>query len=340
MNKYIVTLILLLFAFGGESQIANASNNPIIHQSKFTQKEFERIYTFPEKIAALSKIHTKNFEQDYPGIGYAVSYRGENDTHIDIYLYDLQLLQVPSNMNSQVAIDVFKGILKDLAKMEENGTYQNYKYTDGQLIDLGGHATWFSNLEYTSEGSQKYSYLLFTELKGKFLKVRATTLYRVDNSHKTILDDLTKLIANEIISKNSLPEESNEKQKAKAQIQLYEHMSNEQAAAWIIYAYALIEWDKDNKPTSCGFERELNARNKAIEFWVNLKKKNKLIRDEQLDAMLLSQMDNFLKEFIWVYFIDPSCEQPQPLSLEEFGKWRAKNLNGYQPVTRAIVKYK
>lgn len=128
---------------------------------------------------------------------------------------------------------------------------------------------------------------------------------------------------------------------------LEEEPSDDILAAWMGYGLARANWIRDRfsegkldiNAHQPAFDEELRARETMAKIWKELKETAPENKDPYLDAVAAVYDAGYLSEYVWVYLKrDNWNKQPKGLKLDEFAKWRKKNLALHQAQTLVNIK--
>lgn len=128
---------------------------------------------------------------------------------------------------------------------------------------------------------------------------------------------------------------------------LEDEPSDDVLAAWMGYGLARANWIRDRfsegkldiNAYQLTFEEDLRARETLAKIWKELKETAPGNKDPYLDAVATVYDAGYLSEYVWVYLKkDNWNKQPQGLKLDEFAKWRKKNLALHQARTLVNIR--
>ncbi len=117
--------------------------------------------------------------------------------------------------------------------------------------------------------------------------------------------------------------------------------------AWTAYAQARAGWIEKNVSPQLvadggyrrSFDEELAGRSALALAWQKAKKAEPRLQDIYLDQLLQIYTANFIREYTWSYFADPSWDQPNGLYLKLFTQWMKGNMKRVHiPETLATVQ--
>ena len=108
-------------------------------------------------------------------------------------------------------------------------------------------------------------------------------------------------------------------------------------AAWLAYGIASATFQGDQQPRD-GFAREVHARTAAAKVWRELKQKNTVRPNSDLDALASVELSGFMREYVWHYLKRPDWNEPQQLRMSEFLAWKNAHLQSHTPVVDPGVR--
>ena len=117
-------------------------------------------------------------------------------------------------------------------------------------------------------------------------------------------------------------------------------MSNQNTSTgWMAYGLSLKAWpvelDKNGKPSL--YKREVFARSKTAQIWQELRENKTVNPDTDLDALVLINDANYMKEYVWSYIYKSVGDQPSGLELDKFKQWITVNLPEHKAVINTGV---
>jgi hypothetical protein len=110
-------------------------------------------------------------------------------------------------------------------------------------------------------------------------------------------------------------------------------------AAWLGYGIALSMFGRDQQRPD-GFAREVYARSTAAKVWTELKEKETVRPNSDLDALASVELSGFMREYVWHYLRRPEWSEPQELRMSEFLAWKNEHLQSHTPVVDPGVAIK
>ena len=103
------------------------------------------------------------------------------------------------------------------------------------------------------------------------------------------------------------------------------------SAAWLAYGTALFMFGRDQQQPD-GFAREVYARTHAAQVWTELKQKEGVKPNSDLDALAAVERSGFMREYVWHYLRRPEWNQAEQLRMAEFLAWQKQHLPSHKPV--------
>lgn len=127
---------------------------------------------------------------------------------------------------------------------------------------------------------------------------------------------------------------------------LNQHEENT-SAAWLGYLLARTRWIDENLITASERDfqayapragEELTGRETLAELWRNFRQKG-ASPDQYLDALARIEEQGYLEPYVWRYHSESAWgEAPGDLPWVRFDQWMARELPGFQPVTRGSIR--
>jgi hypothetical protein len=114
---------------------------------------------------------------------------------------------------------------------------------------------------------------------------------------------------------------------------------NHAAAAWLGYGIALATFG-DRRETPNFFEREVYARSRAAKVWNEIRQKERVRPNKDLDALATVETNGFMREYVWHYLRRPDWKEPDNLRNQEFLDWKNQHLQSHTPVIDPGVRLK
>lgn len=156
----------------------------------FAQEKLKVVYglSIPDRVGSLVYERTVDFESKSPGLGYALRFAGRPSWMVDVYLYDLGLKTIPTDVESRVIKDQLAQARGDVFELGKRGTYGNVTDKGDFTVPASGKPRFicssFGYLRGERIDIEAESYLCLSSWKNKFIKVRMTgpkgTLSRSD----------------------------------------------------------------------------------------------------------------------------------------------------------------
>ena len=113
-------------AFAGILAVAAVlvSAAPAFAQEKQQEKQ-KAVYglSIPDRVGSLVYARTIDFESKSPGLGYALRFGGKPGLMVDVYLYDLGLKTIPSDVESELIKNQLAQARGDIFELGKRGTY-------------------------------------------------------------------------------------------------------------------------------------------------------------------------------------------------------------------------
>jgi hypothetical protein len=156
---------------------------------------------FPDQLAGMDKGKITNYEKEHPGLGVSIGYYAPGIT-FTIYLYDMGMKTVPSDLESPVFRKHFEQVAGDVIRAGESGLYSNVVKLSEETIFLRpsqeGRRALSASFTFTLNGRDRISYLYLMAHKNYFLKVRFTYEKSIqtaaESTLKQFLQDLSDMI--------------------------------------------------------------------------------------------------------------------------------------------------
>ncbi|HEY3431576.1 MAG TPA: hypothetical protein VGK09_03405 [Rhodocyclaceae bacterium] len=79
--------------------------------------------SFPDSIAGYERVGVTDFESKKPGVGFSYTYRSAEGVSASIYVFNLQLAQIPSDIDSPLIAAVRKAATDDIAQVAATRGY-------------------------------------------------------------------------------------------------------------------------------------------------------------------------------------------------------------------------
>lgn len=102
-------------------------------------------------------------------------------------------------------------------------------------------------------------------------------------------------------------------------------------AGWMLYGAELMEQIEDGNYQNT-FERELAARQRALDFWREERAEGKPCASDVFEAMSLADDEGFLSEYVYTAYGRNRWPEPDGLELSKFADWAHSNLKVHDPV--------
>lgn len=132
----------------------------------------------PSQVGGLTRGATTDCESKSPGLGYALRFSGRAGRTVDVYIYDVQVKAIPSDLNAQVVVDQFQRAQDDVFELGRRGSYANVQATGEFEIARKGkpafHCATFNYLRGEKRNIDVDSFLCLTSWNNKFVKLRKT----------------------------------------------------------------------------------------------------------------------------------------------------------------------
>jgi len=154
------------------------------------QEKSKTIYglSIPDRVGSLSYRQSVDFESKTPGLGYALRFTGPTGWLVDVYLYDLGLKSIPSDVESRVVRDQLAQARGDVFELGKRGTYAKLADKGDFTVPDSGKPRFicasFSYLRGDRVDIDVESFLCLTSWNDKFVKLRMTgprgTIARAD----------------------------------------------------------------------------------------------------------------------------------------------------------------
>ena len=113
------------------------------------------------------------------------------------------------------------------------------------------------------------------------------------------------------------------------------------APGWFAYGMALSSWEPNylENGTLNYFDREVFARAEAARIWKQMREKESVKADKDLDALWAVNDVGYMPEYVWTYLKRRSFRNPGNLRLSEFKVWAKVNLQQHEPVENPGVYF-
>ena len=164
---------------------------PLIGQEGFVDSTIG--VHFPKDLGGIKYQERNTYDQ--PGLGYSIRYQDESLLKIDIYIYNKNLEEIGTGIESQTVKDEFEATLKIISYMEKQGAYKRVKVIDKRTIQIGQIEYYWARYEYQQAESEETHYLgdrisetYLTGVNNFFIKVRLT-YKKIDNEKKKAIKD-------------------------------------------------------------------------------------------------------------------------------------------------------
>jgi len=112
-------------------------------------------------------------------------------------------------------------------------------------------------------------------------------------------------------------------------------MNNENSfKGWLFYGMALKMWpvELDVHGDTDLYKREVFARSKVALIWQELRQKNSVTPDTDLDALVSVYDAGYMREYVWIYIHKSNSGIPNDLKLDKFEQWMAINLPKHEAI--------
>ena len=156
---------------------------------------------FPEKIGDLKYQGREAYEK--PGLGYSIRYQDDSLFKVDIYVYDKNIKNIGSGIDSKKIKDEFASILMIFPYMQKIGKYNKVKAVEKGQKKIGKTTFLWAQYEYKqAKGDGTFylgSRLSDTFLVGKnnlFVKVRMTLKKEDSEKKKAIKYEFLRILGN------------------------------------------------------------------------------------------------------------------------------------------------
>lgn len=135
----------------------------------------------PKEAGAFTADPVKSYEN--PRLGASRTYKGPNQTKIDVYVYDLGVKGIADGIEGEAVQEAFKMARTDIRTYEKRGFYENVKLltekprevtlAPGRAVPLLAAAYTFTiKPSETTPRMALTSYLMVTGLRGQIVKFR------------------------------------------------------------------------------------------------------------------------------------------------------------------------
>ena len=155
---------------------------------------------FPAKLGSLEFIGQHTYES--PSLGYSIRYQDNSLFKIDIYVYDKNLKNIGSGINSKVVKDEFLSTLNLFPTMEKMGHYKEIKVISKGEKKIDGVSFLWAQYKYKHTQTdqaiytgQRVSDTYIISMNNFFIKVRLTLKKEDTEKKKSIKDDFLKALA-------------------------------------------------------------------------------------------------------------------------------------------------
>lgn len=113
-----------------------------------------------------------------PELGYSINYDSEDAGRVTIYVYNMGLKEIPSDVNNTMLKNEIARVKNEVKTVGNMGYYTNLKEVKDETITLGGNAGKIKALRtvfsYNLQGKPVVSEAYILGHKNHFIKIRAT----------------------------------------------------------------------------------------------------------------------------------------------------------------------
>ena len=146
----------------------------------------ERMYkSSPKVVSSFERTGDRNFEQDHPGYGYSVSYRGP-DGGITVFYYD----RGADRVSDALVRDNFNGAIGDIRRVAEEDGFGLGKFRKS-AVDLENSAMQMQAL--AKDSRDRMQFLAMGAKNDCMVKLRLTTTFTADQTKKVFSGFMSEL---------------------------------------------------------------------------------------------------------------------------------------------------
>jgi hypothetical protein len=270
---------------------------------------------------------------------------GTSGISLTIYVYDYGLSNLPDGPDSVAACEQYE---KAKVEIEGGGNYQNVKLRREVTRQLGDTAqaplAREALYELDRNGIHAVSALWLTVADGYFVKLRLSMRQEVadefDEARASILDAM----ANSLAMRPAHPPPPEPAREPTIDIDASSDPGD--ASLWLAYAMELARRAQDSPAIlpPCGgtvqpdYATERAARRVALDEYRRRAAAERT--SDYFDALARVDAAGFFDEYVWTFLRNPARDTTTPtaLALEDFEKFRARELGAHRVETGAHVR--
>src|SRR5262245_42545966 len=138
---------------------------------------------FPAAVAGGERIGTRDYEPDYPGLGFSAGYRHRGATST-VYVYDARLPSIPDDIRAPIVAQQFQQAKSDIRVRAEREGSAVSRMSAFEIVDASGRPRLMCqgfDLRRTDSAVPTDTYVCVGVAKGKFFKMRTSMRQRADS---------------------------------------------------------------------------------------------------------------------------------------------------------------
>lgn len=139
---------------------------------------------FPARVGSFVRQNFRDYESESVGLGQSIGYKREDGTTATIYIFDLQMPNVPNNILDPIVRDQFSQAISDVFQFHR-GDKVELQYERIKKARNGAPEFLFAAFKIVSELTSKMSYIFLTARNGKFVKVRVSNTANLSDDNLT-----------------------------------------------------------------------------------------------------------------------------------------------------------
>jgi hypothetical protein len=140
--------------------------------------------TFPAEFAGSRRFSVEDYEKTNPGLGYSAGYRNNVGVVSTIYIYDLKLPNIPEDATAPAIKAQLEQASSDVRRAAQQGFYVNVERKADFAVEDRRRRQRFACASFTlvlkDDSRTRDSFLCLGGVKGKFFKIRITTVQHAD----------------------------------------------------------------------------------------------------------------------------------------------------------------
>jgi len=272
---------------------------------------------------------------------------GANGVSLTIYIYDYGISGLPDGPDSVAVCEQFE---KAKREIESGGNYQNVTLQREVMRPLKDIAQAPSAREALYQldrnGIHAVSALWLTAADGYFVKLRLSMRKEVADELDEAMASVLDALAASISSRPARPAAALPANAGAPGIAIDPGTDVEDAPLWLAYGIELARaaGEQPRILPPCGgplipdYGTELAARRSALREYLRRDPANRT--SDYFNALARIDAAGFLEEYVWYYLRNPEVDTTPPaeLALDDFEKFRARELTAHQVETGAHVR--